>query len=116
MPLNIPGCTRRSPATSAGGASTLSTSRHFAETTILDVGGYHYWDWFRARPRVVIVNLELPATRDPRFAWVQETRGSCPSATGRLSWRLNSVVEHIPGQENREAYAREIECARRAAA
>jgi hypothetical protein len=81
-----------------------------AQTTILDVGGYrYYWDWFGELPRVTIVNLEPPAERDPRFAWVVADARELPFRDGAFEIAFsNSVVEHIPGEENRQAYAREV--------
>ena len=79
-------------------------------TTILDIGGYYYyWDWFEALPRVTIVNLEPPAEADPRFEWVIADARRLPFRDGAFEVAFsNSVVEHIPGQESRHAYAREI--------
>ena len=91
--------------------------RRFAEefsvggrTTIVDVGGYtYYWEWFDELPRVAIVNLEPPAERDPRFEWVIADARRLPFRDGAFDIAFsNSVVEHIPGEENRRAYAAEI--------
>lgn len=81
------------------------------ETRVLDVGGYsYYWDYLPARPRVVIVNLDLPADPDPRFDWVSADARALPFRDGAFEVAFsNSVVEHIPGDENRAAYAAEIQ-------
>ncbi len=92
--------------------------RRFAErfavssrTRILDIGGYHYyWDYFKAAPRVTIVNLEPPAQRDSRFEWVVADARALPFRDRAFDVAFaNSVVEHIPGAENRRAFAREVE-------
>jgi len=79
-------------------------------TTVLDIGGYaYYWDWFDELSQVTIVNLEPPAQRNPRFAWVIADARKLPFRDGAFEVAFsNSVVEHIPGEENRRAYAREI--------
>jgi len=59
-------------------------------------------------PRVVIVNLEPPSTPEPRFDWVIADGRNLPFRDGAFDVTFsNSVVEHIPGLENRRAYARE---------
>lgn len=82
-----------------------------AQTRVLDIGGYaYYWDFFNELPRVVIANLDLPTDPDPRFDWIVADARHLPfrDRTFDLAF-ANSVVEHIPGQENRVAFARETE-------
>lgn len=79
------------------------------DTTVLDIGGTaYYWDFFAVVPRVVIVNLQKPESPDSRFDWVIADARRLPfrDRTFDLAF-ANSIVEHIPGQENRAAFARE---------
>lgn len=78
---------------------------------VADVGGSaYYWDYFAVLPRVVIVNLDLPTEPDRRFDWVVADARALPFRTTAFDVAFsNSVVEHIPGDENRAAYAREIQ-------
>jgi hypothetical protein len=80
-------------------------------TRVLDVGGYaYYWDYLPARPRIVIVNLDLPAAPDPRFDWVSADARALPFRDRAFDVAFsNSVLEHIPGDESRAAYAGEIQ-------
>ncbi len=82
-----------------------------AATRVLDIGGYHYyWDYFADPPRVTIVNLEPPAQPDPRFSWVVADARALPFRDDAFDVAFaNSVVEHIPGQPNRQAFARETQ-------
>ena len=83
------------------------TFRVDARTSILDLGGYHYyWSFFEKLPRVTIVNLEPPAEPDRRFNWVIADARRLPFRDGAFDVTFsNSVVEHIPGEANRRAYA-----------
>ena len=85
------------------------TFRVDARTSILDLGGYHYyWSFFEKLPRVTIVNLEPPAEPDRRFNWVIADARRLPFRDGAFDVTFsNSVVEHIPGEANRRAYAEE---------
>lgn len=54
------------------------------------------------------MNLEPPSTPEPRFDWVVADGRNLPFRDGAFDVTFsNSVVEHIPGLENRRAYARE---------
>ena len=54
------------------------------------------------------MNLEPPSTPEPRFDWVIADGRNLPFRDGAFDVTFsNSVVEHIPGLENRRAYARE---------
>lgn len=81
-----------------------------ASTRIVDVGGYaYYWRYFDPLPRVTVVNLEPPAEPDPRVEWV--VADACRLPFRDQSFEIafsNSVVEHIPSEEDRRAYAAEI--------
>ena len=81
------------------------------DTRVLDVGGYaYYWSYLPTEPHVVIVNLDLPANPDPRFDWVAADARALPFRDAAFDVAFsNSVVEHIPGEESRFAYAREIQ-------
>ncbi len=78
-------------------------------TRVLDLGGYgYYWDFFARLPRVTIVNLSPPAVRDDRFEWVLADARRLPFRDNAFDLTFsNSVVEHIPGHENRRAFAAE---------
>ena len=78
-------------------------------TRIVDVGGYHYyWSYFTKAPQVTIVNLEPPDRPDPAFRWVIADARALPFRDGSFDIAFaNSVVEHIPGLENRQAFAQE---------
>ena len=78
-------------------------------TRVLDLGGYaYYWSFFESLPRLTIVNLEPPAAPDPRFDWVIADGRRLPFRDSAFDVTFsNSVVEHIPGHDNRRAYARE---------
>ncbi len=89
-------------------AHAFSISR---ETRVVDIGGTaYYWDFFKPLPRIVIVNLTKPDHADRRFQWVVADARRLPfrDRTFDLAF-ANSVVEHIPGQENRVAFAAETE-------
>ena len=80
-------------------------------TRLVDVGGYAgYWSFFPALPRVTIVNLEPPAAKTGAgIGWVVADARRLPFRDGAFDVAFsNSVVEHIPGEDNRLAYAREI--------
>jgi hypothetical protein len=82
-----------------------------AETRIVDVGGYaYYWGYFHPRPRVTVVNLEPPTEPDARAEWV--IADACRLPFREQSFDIafsNSVVEHIPSEADRRAYASEIQ-------
>ena len=67
----------------------------------MDVGGYaYYWDYLPARPRIVIVNLDLPAAPDPRFDWVSADARALPFRDRAFDVAFsNSVLEHIEALE-----------------
>ncbi len=79
--------------------------------TVLDIGGAaYYWSFFAVVPRVVIVNLKKPESSDRRFQWVIADARRLPFRDRAFDLTFaNSVVEHIPGQENRIAFAKETE-------
>ena len=81
------------------------------DSTVLDIGGAaYYWNFFAVVPRVVIVNLQKPEAADRRFQWVVADARRLPFRDRAFDLAFaNSVVEHIPGQENRAAFARETE-------
>lgn len=90
--------------------------RRIAETfgisersTVLDIGGAaYYWDFFAAVPRVVIVNRQKPESTGCRFPWVIADARHLPFRDHAFDLAFaNSVVEHIPGRENRIAFAKE---------
>ncbi len=78
-------------------------------STVLDIGGAaYYWNFFAVVPRVVIVNLEKPESADRRFQWVVADARRLPFRDRAFDLAFaNSIVEHIPGQENRVAFAKE---------
>lgn len=78
-------------------------------STVLDIGGAaYYWGFFATVPRVVIVNRQKPESADRRFPWVVADARRLPFRDGAFDLAFaNSVVEHIPGLENRIAFARE---------
>ncbi len=78
---------------------------------MLDIGGSaYYWDFFEVIPRVAIVNLRKPESPDRRFQWVVADARHLPFRDCAFDLAFaNSVVEHIPGQESRRAFAGETE-------
>jgi hypothetical protein len=74
------------------------------------VGGYeYYWSFFDRLPRVTIVNLEPPASRNGRIEWVIADARRLPFRDGAFDVAFsNSVIEHISGPGDREAFAAEI--------
>jgi hypothetical protein len=81
-----------------------------ADTRVVDLGGYaYYWSYFDPRPRLTIVNLEPPAQPEPAVDWVIADGTKLPFRDGAFDVAFsNSVVEHIPLDEDRRAYAAEI--------
>lgn len=78
-------------------------------TRVVDLGGYsYYWGYLSPRPRVTIVNLEPPAQLEPGFDWVIADGRRLPFRDGAFDVAFsNSVIEHIPLDEDRRAYAAE---------
>lgn len=82
-----------------------------ASTRVLDIGGYAgYWRLFQPRPRVTLVNLEPPAEPVEGIEWVIADARRLPFADRAFDLAFcNSVIEHVPGEENRQAVAREVD-------
>lgn len=80
-------------------------------TLVADVGGTaYYWAYAPVRPRVVIVNLEPPPPDPGGLRWVVADGAALPFRDGAVDVAFsNSVVEHIPGNAARRAYAQELE-------
>jgi hypothetical protein len=79
-------------------------------TRILDLGGYeYYWSFFSQKPRVTIANLDPPKERQGGFHWVIADARHLPFRDAAFDVVFaNSIVEHVPGQPNRQAFAEEI--------
>jgi hypothetical protein len=79
-------------------------------TRILDLGGYeYYWSFFGQKPRVTIANLDPPKERQGGFHWVIADARHLPFRDAAFDVVFaNSIVEHVPGQPNRQAFAEEI--------
>ncbi len=79
------------------------------QTRVVDLGGYaYYWRYFHPQPRVTIVNLEPPAQPEPGVDWVIADGCKLPFRDGAFDIAFsNSVVEHIPSDADRRAYAAE---------
>ena len=79
-------------------------------TRLLDVGGYaYYWDLLDRRPRVTILNLEAPVEGRGGFEWVIGDARRLPFRDGAFGVVFsNSLVEHILGDEGRQAFAGEV--------
>ena len=82
-----------------------------AATRVVDVGGYaYYWRYLDPLPRVTIVNLEPPSEPAAGVEWVIADACRLPFRDQSFDVAFsNSVVEHIPSDLDRRAYAREIE-------
>ncbi len=79
------------------------------QTRVVDLGGYaYYWRYFHPQPRITIVNLEPPAQPEPGVDWVIADGCKLPFRDGAFDIAFsNSVVEHIPSDADRRAYAAE---------
>ncbi len=79
-------------------------------TRILDLGGYeYYWSFFPQKPRVTIANLDPPKTRQAGFHWVIADARCLPFRDQAFDVVFaNSIVEHVPGEPNRRAFAEEV--------
>jgi SAM-dependent methyltransferase len=76
---------------------------------VLDIGGYeYYWSFFDRVPRVTIVNLEPPESRNEKFEWVIADARRLPFRDKVFDVAFsNSVIEHVSGPGDREAFAAE---------
>jgi hypothetical protein len=81
------------------------------QSRVVDVGGYeYYWSLFDRLPRVTVVNLEPPQARSQQFEWVIADARRLPFRDGAFDVAFsNSVIEHISGPGDRQAFAAEIE-------
>ena len=81
-----------------------------ASTRVLDLGGdEYYWSWLSPRPAVTVANLESRDLRRHAMPWVQADGRLLPFGDRTFDVvYCNSVIEHLPDQESRDALAREI--------
>ncbi|MDQ7030857.1 MAG: methyltransferase domain-containing protein [Ardenticatenia bacterium] len=81
------------------------------ETRVLDVGGYFFnWSLAPTVPSLTILNLNPPISREDReHSWVVADRRHLPFKDGAFDIVYsNSVIEHLGGFANQQAFAREI--------
>jgi SAM-dependent methyltransferase len=79
------------------------------QSRVLDIGGYeYYWSLFDRLPRVTIVNVEPPASRSEKFEWVIADARRLPFRDKAFDVAFsNSVIEHVSGPGDREAFSAE---------
>ena len=79
-------------------------------TRVLDLGGdEYYWSWLSPLPAVTVANLESRDLRPDAMPWVQADGRMLPFGDRAFDVvYCNSVIEHLPDQQSREALATEI--------
>lgn len=81
-----------------------------AATRVIDVGGYEFnWTLIAEAPQVVLVNLEPENWSKERFRKVQGDGRALQFADNSFDIAYsNSVIEHVGGPADQQAFAREV--------